>query len=245
MNIIASFPTNSQSAVAVEPGNRSFDNPPCLAESASVLSIPFREDRFDTQPSQDTTYGFTVVAAIPLHPFGPLTWSAAPTFDGRKVCRQPNDFHHVVSIRLRNADDQWNSLRICDHVMFAAKFATIRRTWPCFLAPTDRSHQTTVDDAPRPVEFVGRIQFRKQRLVKPLPDAELLPVTKTTPTCHTTAAKLTRQVLPANSRLEHVEDSFQNHPIVNRLSAAFSPHAVPRDQDGRTTNGRRVPLPRQ
>jgi hypothetical protein len=35
-----------------------------------------------------------------LHPFGPLTWSAAPTFDCRKVCRQRNDFHDVVSIRL-------------------------------------------------------------------------------------------------------------------------------------------------
>jgi hypothetical protein len=77
---------------------------------------------------------------------------------------------------------------------------------------------TAVGDRSLPFKLVGRVQLGEQQLVQLLPDARLLPRSKPTPSGHPAAeAKLLRQMLPANPRVQHKQDPLQRTTIVERL----------------------------
>ena len=61
------------------------------------------------------------------------------------------------------------------------------------------------------------MQLGQQQLVQPLPDARLLPGAQPPPGRHPTAkAELLRQMLPADTRVQHEQDPLQREPIIER-----------------------------
>jgi len=82
-----------------------------------------------------------------------------------------------------------------------------------------------------PVDAAGGTELGQQDLVELLEHAGLVPVAQASPTGHpTTATHLGGQVFPANAGLEDKEDAGEAGAIVNRLSPAFGPRRVWRQQ---------------
>ena len=94
---------------------------------------------------------------------------------------------------------------------------------PVFPPATDRANRCAVNDRPRPVDPVRGAQLGKQRGVQLLPHACLLPISKTSPTCHArTTSHLLGQHLPRNTAPQHEQDAGQRLSVLDRLPTGVS-----------------------
>ncbi len=99
------------------------------------------------------------------------------------------------------------------------------------LEPLFRLQVTGIGDRPLPLEPVGGVQLGQQQLVQPVPDAGLLPRPQPPPSRHPAAkAKLLRQVLPADPRVQHEQDPLQHAPVIKRPATRITETPLPRRQ---------------
>ena len=149
MNIATPFITHTQSAGLMQPSKRTFYNPACLAQSASIFSSAFGQQRFDIHSSQCEPMRLRIVPSITLNDIGSFY---RPTFFAgyfRNGLHQIKKLRDIVAIRTGNDGGKRNSICIGNHMMLTAFFPPICWVWACFLPPktarTDAESTTARD----------------------------------------------------------------------------------------------------
>jgi len=145
----ASFESDSQSSMLMQPRQRSFDDPAMSAQAAAIFSASFGQDGVDTFFSKCFSMGFRVVGSVALDGVGFATGSTGLSPNRRDRFEQRKQLGDVVGVRARQNRGQRNAVSLSNHMMFAARFALIRGVRAGFRPPkTARTDalSTTVRD---------------------------------------------------------------------------------------------------
>jgi hypothetical protein len=120
----------------MKPGDRSFDHPAGLAQSATMSDVPMSQDRSDSATPEFLTMRVGVVATITLNA---RRSAARPTWlatDRRNCFDQRQQLSQIVRIGAGERRGQGNARRIREEVVFAPRFATIGRIRAGFCPPS-------------------------------------------------------------------------------------------------------------
>ena len=126
MHILASFPTDAETAELVQPGKRTLHYPPGLPQTTAMWGVALRQQGMDLSLAQPTAVRLGIIAPIPLHHVGPTpgsSWFPSYRWDRLDQRLQLGD---IMGIGSRETYRQRNSVGVRNHVMFAARFGAIR-----------------------------------------------------------------------------------------------------------------------
>jgi hypothetical protein len=98
MDIGPSLVTDRQAAIAMEPGEGPFDDPPRGAEPAAVRRSTSREDRDDALCEQFVAVGLRIIAAVALQGAGSAAWPAASAAHRGQGCDEWAQLRDVVDV---------------------------------------------------------------------------------------------------------------------------------------------------
>ena len=88
-----------------------------------------------------------------------------------------------------------------------------------------------VSDRTLPLDLVRGVQLGQQLFVQPLPHADFLPRSQSAPGRHPAPEpELGRQMLPADTGVEHEQDPLQHEPVIKRLAARVAKPPLPQRQ---------------
>lgn len=135
MNIRSAFITNSQSAILVEPGQCSFNDPAVNTKTTTVISSSLSQYWFYSFFSQLPTMGFRVISAISLNSV--RSFAGTPNLSGyRRYCfNQTSQLSYIMSICTSKFGSKRQPLAISNYMVLRAIFTSIRGVWPCFRPP--------------------------------------------------------------------------------------------------------------
>jgi len=119
-----------------------------------------------------------VIGTVSLNLLGPMSWSTDFAAHVRDLIDQRQQLRNIVAIRPRQDSRQRNALGIGKEMVFAARFAPIRGIWAGFLASARGTHGGAIHQGVIPIDLVGRLEFRKERFKKALPDPVFVPASK-------------------------------------------------------------------
>ena len=135
MNISTPFVTDAQATELMQPTERAFDHPAGFAQAAAMRPAGARQSSGDSQSVQPTLMGATAISPIPLHHLRPL--AGATGFAAQRRNRQHQGLQLAAVMHVGGGDlrTQWNALGIGAKMMFAARFAAVRRVGPRLQPP--------------------------------------------------------------------------------------------------------------
>ena len=135
MNAGPAFKPDAQTAELMQPRKRSFNHPAIHAQTTAVFSVAPRNPRLNAAFTQRVAMGLRVVAAVGVDLI------RSPTRPTAFAPHRRNSIHHrqqlcdIVCVGTGQRNSEWNALRICDDVVFAARFGAIGRIWTGAFAP--------------------------------------------------------------------------------------------------------------
>jgi hypothetical protein len=135
MNISAPFVTNAQTPELMQPTERAFDHPAGFAQAAAMRPARARQSPGDAQGAQPTMMRTAAIRPIPLHDLGSLARTTGFAAQRRNRQHQGLQLAAVMHVGGGDLRAQWNALGIGAKMMFAARFAAVRRVWPRLKPP--------------------------------------------------------------------------------------------------------------
>jgi len=178
--------------------------------------------------------GFGIISAVTLHVIGPKAWRTPLSFDMRDLVEQRQQLGNIVTVRLGKDTGQGDAVGIGEQMVLASQFPPIRGIWASFCASARCAHRGAVHERAIPIDLVGCLEFRKQLFENALPNACLLPLSKTA------LAGLSGGEIagcgkppPWNTRPQHEEDTRKNPAWLTRFPSRELDMTVPlgfRDQ---------------
>jgi len=129
MNFCAPFVTDAQAAELMQPTERAFDHPAGFAQAAAMRPAGARQSPGDSQRAQPTMMRAAAISPIALHYLGPLTRATDLAAQGRDRQHQGLQLTAVMHIGGGDLTAQGYALGIGAKMMFAARFAAVRRVW--------------------------------------------------------------------------------------------------------------------
>lgn len=135
MYIRASFIANTKSPKLMKPGYGSLNNPAMNPQSAAMLLIPSRQNRFYSSIAQLPAMRFGMIRAISLNPVRSI--SGTPPFppQGRNPIHKRYQLGDIMSVRFCQTTIQGYSTRIGNEMMLASGSSSIRGIRPAFFPP--------------------------------------------------------------------------------------------------------------
>jgi len=127
MNLCAPFVTDAQATELVQPTQGAFHDPAGFAQTAAMRPAGARQSPGDSQSAQPTMMRTTPIGPIPLHNLGPLTRATPFAAQRRNRQHQGLQLSAVMHVGGGDLDAQWKALGIGAKMMFAARFAAVRR----------------------------------------------------------------------------------------------------------------------
>jgi hypothetical protein len=135
MNIGTTFIADLQTAEAMEPGNRTFDDPAPASKSFSRFDAFSGKARRDALFSQPRTMGAGIIGLVGMQ----LSWPFARLTRQAGDCRNGLDHRHeharIMDLGARYLACQRQSSTVDDEMMLATEFAAIGRIGAGFPAP--------------------------------------------------------------------------------------------------------------
>lgn len=127
MNISAPFVTAAQATELMQPTERAFDHPAGFAQATAMRPAGTRQSPGDAQTAQPTMMCAAAISPITLDDLGSLT--RATDFAAQRWNRQHQGLQlaAVMHVGRSDLDTQRNALGIGAKMMFAARFAAVRR----------------------------------------------------------------------------------------------------------------------
>lgn len=135
MNIGAPFVADSQATKLVQPTERALDHPAGFAQATAMRPAFASQSPGDAQSAQPTPMRAAAVSPITLHDLGPLPWTTGLATQRRNRQHQRLQLAAVMHVGGGDLRAQWNALGIGAKMMFAARFAAVRRVWPRLKPP--------------------------------------------------------------------------------------------------------------
>ena len=135
MDARTTFVAQSESPKAMEPGERTFDDPASPAQPAAVRTAAFRQLTSDAAPLEFVPMGLGIVAAIPLHEVRLPQRPAGAAPQRRDTIDERQKLRHVVPVRRREARNNRNPVGVGKNVMFRPGLTAIGRVRSSFFPP--------------------------------------------------------------------------------------------------------------
>jgi hypothetical protein len=135
MDVGAAFVTDAQAAELVQPTQGAFHHPSGFAQSTAMRPACARQLVSDAQVRQPTVMSATPIRTISLHGCGTLTRSTSLAADGGHGQHQGLQLPAVMHVGGGQLNAQRYALGIGEKMMFAARFAAVRRVWPRLKPP--------------------------------------------------------------------------------------------------------------
>ena len=135
MDARIAFVADRETAIAMQPGERAFDNPAGRAEAAAMRRAPTREDGDDAAGPQPVAMGLRIVAAIPLQRARPAARPTAPTPDQRQRRHERIELRNVVDVRGGQLRDERDPVGFRDEVVLGTRLAAIGWVRSSFFPP--------------------------------------------------------------------------------------------------------------
>jgi hypothetical protein len=98
VDVVASVVADSEAAVLVEPGDRSFDDPAVAAESGAVRALGPRDPRLDVAAAELAAALAGVVGAVAIEPVWATTRPAAVSAHRRDRVHEWDHLRDVVAV---------------------------------------------------------------------------------------------------------------------------------------------------
>lgn len=126
MDVVAFFVTYTKTAEFEQPTKDPLDDTTMNAQSTAMFRVSLGDERLDAALAQwNTDFVFGVVRTIGECRVGPLTATAARTFDRWDCVDQWDRGLRIVDVRGGVRDGQWRSLAIAGNMPLRAIFAAI------------------------------------------------------------------------------------------------------------------------
>ncbi len=135
MNVRSFLIANSQAPVLMQPRQSTFDYPPRLAKTTSMIGSSLPNHRLDQPLSQLAMMNLRIIRRVTLKDIWSFTGPTPLATDGRYGIHQRQHLRHVVAVRLRDMDRKGNPLSFGNDVVFRPLFAAVRRVRPRFGPP--------------------------------------------------------------------------------------------------------------
>ncbi len=135
MDIGAPFVADGEAAEAMEPRDRSFDDPPDDAEAAAMRCAAARDHRDNTLRVQPIAMRLRIVAAIALEDVGAAPGTPAPSADRWKRGDQRIELRDVIHVGGGHLRDERDATRVGDEVVLGARLAAIGGVRSSFFPP--------------------------------------------------------------------------------------------------------------
>src|SRR6476646_8185250 len=143
----------------MQPGIGSLDGPTRLSQTAAVFGVSLGKDRCDSQPTQDSSQWFGIIAAVALKPIWVFPFGSWFAANGRHRCQNMKGFGDLIDVGCRDRDVERNALGIGQDMVFAGGLAAIRRVWAGVFASFGCFGEGRVDEGSVPIDLVGPIEF--------------------------------------------------------------------------------------
>src|ERR1043165_1716082 len=157
VHIRAPLVADTQTAIAVEPRQSAFHNPPMPTESLARLNAAPRDTSRDRPLAQLVAQGLRVIRFVGVQLRVTLTRPAAPPLDGFDGVHRCKHHPRVMHVGRAHRDGERDALPVNDHMAFRARFAAIRWIRPGFTAPfsagTAEESRAARDQSNRPEFF--------------------------------------------------------------------------------------------
>lgn len=135
VDVGAAFVAESQAAVLVEPGDRSFDDPALPAEPGAVVGLQAGDLGFDAALVELVEDAVDVVAAVAEHALGSAPRRAGFAADRRDRLDEVEQLARVGPVRRGQDRGERDPVPVTDQVVLTARFAPVDRARPGFRAP--------------------------------------------------------------------------------------------------------------
>jgi len=155
----------AKTAEGVQPGIGSLDGPTSLSQAAAVFGVALGYDRRYSQPTQDGSQRFGIIAAVALEPIRVFPLGAGFTADGRHRCQNVQCFGNLVDVGSSDRDVEWDALSVGQDMVFAAGFAAIGGVGAGFFASFGCFGEGGVDQSAFPIDLVGAVEFGQKERV--------------------------------------------------------------------------------
>jgi hypothetical protein len=126
MDVCSALITDFQSAITVQPSQRSFDDPTMLTKSFLTLNSRPGDPRNDPSPSKNLAIVPAGVAFVSMQLRWASSWSATPLMNGRDGIHHRFQHGRLVHIGSRVPYDEWDSSSFDHNMALRARFAAIR-----------------------------------------------------------------------------------------------------------------------
>ena len=151
MNVGAALPAQTKTAELVQPAQAPLHDPARLAESAAVLGSTMCQHRADSAPTQLPSMGLRIVRPVALYPVRPAARASGLPADGRHLIHQRQQLSHVVTVRRREREREWEPFPVGEQVVFRAPPSAVRgigaRVRPPFSARSEALSTTARDQS--------------------------------------------------------------------------------------------------
>jgi len=135
MNIAAAFIPLPEAFKLVKPGQASFHNPACFAQSTAVFGIAFCQQRDDAQFSQRFTQCLAMVGTVPLKGLRSLLGAAWFAADGGDGLDQRQGLGDIMPIGFREFMGQRDPVCIGNQMVLGTRFTPVCGVRAGFLPP--------------------------------------------------------------------------------------------------------------
>lgn len=135
VHICAPLVADAQTAIAIEPGERAFNDPAMPAESFAALDAAPRDTWRNRTLARLFAQRLQVIRFISMQLRRTLPRSAAPTFDRLNRIHRFEHHARVMHVGRREYHRERDALPVHDQMAFRARFAAIRWIRPGFIAP--------------------------------------------------------------------------------------------------------------
>ena len=135
MDTRIAFVADGETPIAMQPGERAFDDPAGRAEPAAMRRAPPREEGNDAAGPQTVAMGLRIVAAIPLQRARPARRPTGPTPDRRECRHERVELRNVVDVRGGQLRDERDPVGFRDEVVLGTRLAAIGWVRSSFFPP--------------------------------------------------------------------------------------------------------------
>jgi hypothetical protein len=125
MDTRIAFIADRETAIAMQPGERAFDDPAGRTEPAAMRRAPTREEGDDAAGPQPVAMGLRIVAAIPWQRVRPAERPTAPSPDRRQRRPERIELRNVVDVRGGQLRDERDPVGFRDEVVLGTRLAAI------------------------------------------------------------------------------------------------------------------------
>ena len=222
MDISPAFITDEQTPVSMEPGKSPLDNPTVFSKMSRAVNPSSGNSVFYVPYYARLPAKWKIISFISVKFLRTTSGSPMQISQGWQMIQHVFQKLAIIHIGGSEADNKRNSVTIRYNMMFASWVASIYGIGSCEFAPPFCLDNRAVNTGSAPVDLFRIVQILQDGMVKVLPNTSFLPIPKSAPAGHSTAAAhLLRQVFSRYPCLEYKDYSGQSCPVRYAWTSSF------------------------